>query len=78
MKLRLPNYPSPHGIRVPAADMKRLVADLLTGADMGQEDAGFLAGLLVECDLRCVFSHGTKHVAEYVRLMRAGRTNWRV
>ncbi len=73
--LRLPNYPPPHGIRVPAADMRRLTAALLDRAGMPREQAGRLAALLVECDLRCVFSHGTKHVAHYVRLMRDGRVN---
>ena len=73
--LQLPNYPPPRGIRVPAAEMRRLTADLLDRAGMPRERAGWLAARLVECDLRCVFSHGTKHAAHYVRLMRDGRVN---
>lgn len=73
--LQLPNYPPPHGIRVPAADMRQFTAALLGRAGMPGGLAGQLAGLLVECDLRCVFSHGTKHAAHYVRLMRDGRVN---
>ncbi len=55
--------------------MRRLTASLLERAGMPRERAGWLAARLVECDLRCVFSHGTKHVAHYVRLMRDGRVN---
>ncbi|MCY3736759.1 MAG: Ldh family oxidoreductase [Gemmatimonadaceae bacterium] len=73
--LQLRNYPPPHGIRVPAAEMRRLTASLLERAGMPRERASWLAALLVECDLRCVFSHGTMHVAYYVRLMRDGRVN---
>lgn len=73
--LQLPNYPPAHGIRVPAAEMRRLTASLLERAGMPRERAGWLAARLVECDLRCVFSHGTKQAAHYVRLMRDGRVN---
>lgn len=74
-KLQLPNYPPIHGIRVPAEDMGRLVTDLFVRAGMAQQDAQFTASLLVECDLRCVFSHGTKHAPEYVRKMLTGKVN---
>ena len=74
-KLQLPNYPPIHGIRVPAEDMGRLVTDLFVRAGMAQQDAQFTASLLVECDLRCVFSHGTKHAPEYVRKMLDGKVN---
>ena len=65
--LQLPNYPPVHGIRVPADDMGRLVTDLFIRVGMAPEEAQLTASLLVECDLRCVFSHGTRHAPEYVR-----------
>jgi len=74
-KLQLPNYPPSHGIRVPADDMSRLVADLFAHVGMPQLEAQFTASLLVQCDLRCVFSHGTKHAPEYVRKMLEGKVN---
>ena len=73
--LQLPNYPPVHGIRVPADDMGRLVTDLFIRVGMAPEEAQLTASLLVECDLRCVFSHGTRHAPEYVRKILEGRVN---
>ena len=40
-----------------------------------QEKAELLAGLLSGNDLRGVFSHGTRQIATYARLMRDGKLN---
>lgn len=69
------NYPPPHGIRVPAEDMRRLAGDLFDRAGMTRQDAELMAELLVQTDLRCVFSHGTRQVPGYVGMMREGRVN---
>ena len=75
MKLQMHNYPPPQGIRVPEEEMRRLVTELFEKAGMSRPDAGFMAELLVQTDLRCVFSHGTKQVPEYIRMIREGRVN---
>lgn len=69
------NYPPEHGIRVPAQAMHDLVYELFLRAEVLPEDADLLARLLVENDLRCVFSHGSYGAVRYVRLMLAGRVN---
>jgi L-2-hydroxycarboxylate dehydrogenase (NAD+) len=74
-KLKLPNYPPDHGLRVPAAAMSELVTDLFIKVGMPQTEAAFTASLLVQCDLRCVFSHGTRHAPEYMRKIREGKVN---
>ena len=74
-KLQLPNYPPDHGLRVPAAVMSELVTDLFVKVGMPQQDATFTASLLVQCDLRCVFSHGTRHAPEYMREILEGKVN---
>ena len=76
-KLQLPNYPPDHGLRVPAAAMSELVTNMFVKVGMSQEDAAFTASLLVQCDLRCVFSHGTRHAPDYLRKIRQGKVNAR-
>ena len=75
MKLQMPNYPPRHGIRVPAEEMSRLMAEFFIRVGMSREDAELIASLLVQTDLRCVFSHGTRHVPEYIHKIREGRVN---
>ena len=69
------NYPPQHGIRLPAEEMHRLVVDFFTKVDMPPEDAKIMADLLVATDLRCVFSHGTKKIGDYIRMIQDGRVN---
>ena len=69
------NYPPVHGIRVPAEDMRELARALFEKAGMTAVDAEFVAGLLVLCDLRCIFSHGTKMVPYYLEHMADGGVN---
>ena len=74
-KLQLPNYPPQHGLRVPAAAMSELVRGMFVKVGMPHEDARFTASLLVQCDLRCTFSHGTRHAPEYLRKILEGKVN---
>ncbi len=74
-KLRLPNYPPEHGIRMPAEAMAELITRMFVRVGMTEEDAAFTASLLVQCDLRCVFSHGTRHSPYYMRGMLQGTIN---
>ena len=69
------NYPPTHGIRVPAEEMKQLVVNLFTKVSMSAENARVMADLLVQTDLHCVFSHGTKQIADYIGMIRDGRVN---
>ncbi len=75
MKLQLRNYPPRAGIRVPAGPMRQLVTELFVRA--GHEPGGsvLLADLLVQNDLRCIFSHGTRKLPDYLPLLRRGRIN---
>lgn len=71
----LRNYPPAHGILVPAAALDDLVRRLLRGAGMDEAGAALVAGLLVATDSRCVFSHGTRALQEYLPKLRDGRVN---
>lgn len=69
------NAPPTSGIRVPAEDMRILVTALFEKAGTSRTDAQFLAGFLVQTDLRGVFSHGTRKVPYYIQMMLDGRVN---
>ena len=75
MKVQLRNYLPTAGIRVPAAQMRELVAALFSRAGMGEGDAALMAQLLVQNDLRCVFSHGTRKLPDYLPLLLQGQIN---
>ena len=62
-------------LRVPADDLRALVADLFETVETSRQDAALMARLLVETDMRGVFSHGTKHGPDYMRRMRDGSVN---
>ena len=47
-------------LRVPADELRRLVTDKFETVGTSRQDASLMARLLVETDLRGVFSHGTK------------------
>ena len=70
MKVQLRNYPPASGIRVPADTMHRFIRALFERVNMDGSDADHLARVLVNNDLRCVFSHGTRQAATYVQLIR--------
>jgi LDH2 family malate/lactate/ureidoglycolate dehydrogenase len=42
---------------------------------MDSEGSALVAGKLVACDRRCVFSHGTRALANYIPLLREGKVN---
>lgn len=69
------NVPPTSGIRVPSEEMSRLVAGLFEKAGTSLQDAEVIARLLVQTDLRGVFSHGTRQTPGYVRMMLDGRVN---
>lgn len=75
MTLNSRNYPPEHGIRVPDAVQQAHVTDLLGVAGMEREGAALVAGFLVDCDRRCVFSHGTKALDRYVSKLQDGSVN---
>ena len=55
--------------------LKDLVHAVITRAGMPDDQALLLADLLVKNDLRGVFSHGSRQVKDYARLLRDGRLN---
>jgi L-2-hydroxycarboxylate dehydrogenase (NAD+) len=69
------NVPPTHGIRIPPEDMRILVTALFEKAGTSRKDAEFMARLLVQTDLRGVFSHGTQKVPRYIQMMLDGRVN---
>ena len=69
------NYPPTHGIRVPADHLEDIVRDMLLSVDMDDGSATLVAKLLVANDRRCVFSHGSKKLSEYLEQTRAGVVN---
>ena len=62
-------------IRVQPDVLRRLVHSVATRAGMDDERATLLADLLVQNDLRGVFSHGSRQIKDYARLIRDGRLN---
>lgn len=69
------NQPPAHGIRVPEVAMKSLTAALFEGAGMPSGHAGTMAELLVDTDLHCVYSHGTRQIPRYIRKIQEGKVN---
>ncbi|MFC5652281.1 Ldh family oxidoreductase [Paenibacillus solisilvae] len=55
--------------------MKNFVSSLAKQAGMPEEKSIFLAEFLVNNDLRGVFSHGSRQIAAYARIMRDGLIN---
>lgn len=62
-------------IRVEPRTLKDFVVLLAQKAGMSEQNGIFLAEQLVNNDLRGVFSHGTKQIATYARIMRDGLVN---
>jgi LDH2 family malate/lactate/ureidoglycolate dehydrogenase len=55
--------------------MEDFTARLFERAGTTREDAMLMSELLVANDLRCVFSHGTQQIPDYLRKMVAGTVN---
>ena len=62
-------------LRMPSDDLRQLIAALFEKAGTSRQDAELMARLLVDSDLRGVFSHGTKQTSGYVHMMLEGRVN---
>lgn len=62
-------------IRVQPSVLRDLVRTLAEKAGAGEEQAALLAELLVSNDVRGVFSHGSRQISDYARLLRDGRLN---
>lgn len=62
-------------IRVQSGVLHELVRAVVGRAGMPEGQAATLADLLIANDLRGVFSHGSRQIADYARLLRDGRLN---
>jgi L-2-hydroxycarboxylate dehydrogenase (NAD+) len=71
------NRPPPpeSSIHVAPALLRDYVAALFRATGMPEDQAALLSGLLVQNDLRGVFSHGTRQVPAYIDHFRTGRLN---
>ena len=71
------NEPPATSRRVSAEDLQAFVERAAEAAGLPADKAERLAGLLTDNDLRGVFSHGTRQIATYARLMQGGVLNSR-
>ncbi len=62
------NLPPTQFIRVMPDDLRRYVSDVLQKVDVPEADADLIADLMVDTDLRGVFSHGTNTLPGYSRV----------
>ncbi len=69
------NQPPETFVRVPIKDLHTFVTQAGEAAGLPTAKAERLAGLLTDNDARGVFSHGTRQIATYARLLRDGRLN---
>ena len=69
------NRPPTGGLRLPFAVLEEFTAELFCRVGTTREDARLMGELLVQNDLRCVFSHGTALVPGYIRKMLEGQVN---
>jgi len=69
------NVPPLEAVLARPERLRSFVESVLARAGMNGEHAALLAELLVTNDLRGVFSHGTRQVAAYARLLRDGQIN---
>lgn len=69
------NVPPSSYIRVMPDDLHRFVSEVLQAYKVPEEDAELIAELMVDTDLRGVFSHGTATLAGYCRTYKNGAFN---
>ncbi len=69
------NHPPETTLRVSQGDLHAFVTRAAQTVGLPEKKATLLAQLLTDNDLRGVFSHGTRQVATYARLMRDGLLN---
>lgn len=75
MTLSHMNVPPQEFVRVRYQELETLVDAIGQAAGLPEEKAALLAGLLVGNDLRGVFSHGSRQIADYAAAMRGGNLN---
>ncbi|MBT5873005.1 MAG: hypothetical protein HOH43_06265 [Candidatus Latescibacteria bacterium] len=75
MNLPMRNTPPDHGIRVPIEELEKLVGALFVAAGMPAADASLMGRILSRTDARCVYSHGTRQAAGYIKEIIEGRVN---
>lgn len=76
MALNTRNYPPDHGILVPSSVHEDFITRLLTAGGLESAGAALVAGFLTGCDRRCVYSHGSRRMAqEYLGKIAEGRIN---
>jgi LDH2 family malate/lactate/ureidoglycolate dehydrogenase len=71
------NQPPRTSIRVPHEDLAAFVSTAARTVGLPEDKADLLGRLLAGNDLKGVFSHGTRQIATYARLMRDGALNSR-
>ncbi|HSW19418.1 MAG TPA: Ldh family oxidoreductase [Ramlibacter sp.] len=62
---------------VPSAALLRQIKSILSAWGMGDEEAGVVAEILVETDLRAIDSHGVSMLPMYEQMVKAGTLNMR-
>ena len=62
-------------VRVMPDPLREMAAEIFRRLELSDSDAEFIAGRLVQVDLRGVFSHGTRQLRHYARLYRTGDLN---
>jgi LDH2 family malate/lactate/ureidoglycolate dehydrogenase len=75
VECRTMNQPPPDAIRVPHEQLQAFVSAAARAADVPEDQATLLSGLLIASDLRGVLSHGSRQIVRYVRELRSGRLN---
>lgn len=61
--------------RVMPEDMRKFMSEMYCRVGMSADRSRLMAELLVDTDIRGVFSHGTRQSARYLRLLRDGDLN---
>lgn len=69
------NIPPDDFLATSADELRALVAEIAAASGLPTDRSDQLAALLVGNDLRGVFSHGSRQIATYARLMRDGVLN---
>jgi L-2-hydroxycarboxylate dehydrogenase (NAD+) len=69
------NYPPQHGIIVPIEHQGTVIRSLLGSTSMRPSDADFLADVLLNNDVRCLYSHGSRQLPLYVQTLNDGEVN---
>ena len=69
------NMPPENFIRVNFQQLERFVKDVAMSAGLVESKANLLSKLLVENDLRGVFTHGTKQISKYATNMIKNELN---